>query len=120
MTSLEILTEARRLIDVFGHATSLYETTAGCLCTTGALIKAYDPTVSAYGRGIGPSYTHYITYDQIEKCRDIFVAANDITKRINEINAWGAVYRHNDKSTKEEVLAMFDKAISLAKETENG
>lgn len=120
MTALEILTNARRLIDVFGHATSLYETPAGCLCTTGALIKAYDPTVSCYGRGTGPSYTAHMEKQEILEARKLFATANDITIDGDRFAQWLAIYRRNDISTKEEILALFDKAISLAKETENG
>lgn len=115
MTTLQILIEARRLIDACGHTTSLYETPEGCLCTTGALIKAYDPMVSCYGRGTGPSYTSYLGKQPILDAREKFASANDIKIDGDRFAQWLAIYRRNDISTKEEVLAMFDKAIEAVK-----
>lgn len=104
MTTLEILKAARELISVperwtqkesarhkNGNAIDWYDPNASCWCSSGALSKVF-------GSG---------SYRSLTNCSGI----------LNEVAGGSFVY-YNDAHTHAEVLAMFDRAISIA-EAEN-
>ena len=122
MTALDILTEARRLIDDRGHTHHAYEDENGCLCATGAIVKAFDPSARMWSslNMTGSSYLSYTHKDEIMEVGRIFMEANPTPyyeKRPDDL--WFCVFGLNDTSSKEEIITAFDKAIEFAKEKEN-
>ncbi len=123
MTALQILTEARRLINERGHAYHVYEDANGCLCATGAIIKAFDPSAGMWSslNMSGTSFLSYTNKDEIKEVGKIFMEANPMPLyEENPDDLWYYVFKLNDASSKYDILAAFDKAMKLAKDKENG
>lgn len=113
MKTSQVLMKAKELIatpdtwtkdelakDAFGVATDPLGPNARCYCSIGAVIKAHH----FYGSPAGTRGRAYLSRAVRE------IAPETPVPPVSD---------YNDTRTHEEVLAMFDKAIALAKEDEN-
>lgn len=111
---IEVLTQARDIIEQKGLSTGTFIKDDGCMCTVGAIIKSLHPDMQP-----DDSFVFYINEDEVKDLTEVMYSvmkskpSHEFRKDSGRyhFNIREVIFDVNDVSTQVEVVNYFNKAI---------